>query len=461
MNKSFVIKKGVSLIVMVSAMLLLSIHHVFASTQDGVDIGSVLGRFKYISDIFSDAITPAAVHLFWSLVILDIVVMVIRDLKDIDPIVMFFRLLFRTVLYGVFAVFMTDTWLFSIIDSFVYLGKAGSGIDIVRPSDIFLQGLDLVGNMTTMFAEGPSGTMGVIFNPFAAIAMGLAVIITLLSFLVIAAQFVLIKVQMYFFLAISPALIALGGFFKTRDLAFKTISSSIVIGVRLLSIYFVLAVARDIVPMMGVELAKASLTNLNPIWTTVGMAFLLAILAVKLPSMAADMLSGSASLSAGDAMMPGSSAAAGAIAGAVAGGMVSGFKEIISRMPDGPIKSALDSAAALREATDLGQQAGMGPVGAAMNGFGSSDGGGTEHLRPSWMTDPNPMGAKDFAGAKTAQGSSDGGQTGSIGGAGSDQSETSRFGASVAEHVRGGLQEFAQAEKAPGASVNIHGGHED
>ncbi|WP_434152202.1 type IV secretion system protein (plasmid) [Methylocaldum gracile subsp. desertum] len=438
----------------------------FAADQ-GADYGSVIDRFEWISNQFTAAIDSAAHRLFYLLAALDVGLLGRRLLKSPEPETLGATVVIRVFFYFFIWAVMINDWLLDVVQGFMQLGMQGAHLNSFKVGDLLREGLNLIATMINMFNGGAGGSLAVLTNPFAAFTLGLCVIMVLISFLVLVAQYLVIMLQMYVYVAFAPLLLAFGGLVFTKDIALRTMSASVVIGVRMMMIFFVIAVARELVPLMGVDIGKSGLDNLSPLLSAVGMAFLLAFLAMKGPALASDLIGGSASLSAGDALIPGASAAAGAIAGAVAGGVVSGFKEIVARMPDGPMKSALDSTAALQAATDLAQHASMSP-GLPMNGFSSDGGSDTSgsngkapDLRPSWLTEPNPMAATDFADAKLSQDSNDGGQSGSIGEAGPDQSDTSRFGASVAEHVRGGLQEFAQAEKAQGASVNIHGGHDD
>jgi type IV secretion system protein TrbL len=448
-----------------TAALLLLISQSSVAAPSVGDVGDIIEIYRDVAKEFRAVIIDAARYLIVTLAIISLIWSTLKILfkqADFSQIAIF--VLASAVTWGLQWQLINSDWLSTGVEGFIWIGQKATNMTDLSPSDVLWQGFDLVLVMLKIYSK--DDWLSIISHPLVSLVLAFCVIAVLAAFIVLMAQIAITFAQLYFYLAVAPLLIAFGVLGQTRDIAAKAISSVISYGLRFLAIYFVVYVAQHTVPLIA-DLLKAAkvgdaadLAVYMPLLGAVAMGSLIGWLALKAPAFADGVLQGVSSLSASDSLVPGSSAAAGAIAGAGAGGMVSGFQEIVARMPDGPMKSALDSTAALQAATDLAQHAGMGPVGAAMNGFGSgggsdASGSGAPDLTPSWMTEPNPMGAKDFVGAKTAQGSSDGGQAGSIGGVGSEQSETSRFGAAVAEHVRSGLQEFAQAEKSPGAGVNI------
>jgi type IV secretion system protein TrbL len=455
-----------------TAALLLLISQSSVANQSVGDVGQIIAVYRDVATEFRTIIIDAALYLIVTLAVISLIWSALKMLfKEADFFQIAIFLLASTVTWGLQWQLIKSDWLALGIEGFIWIGQKSTGMSGLQPSDVLWQGFDLVLLMLKIYSN--DDWLSIIEHPLVSLVLAFCVIAVLAAFIVLMAQIAITFAQMYFYLAVAPLLIAFGVLGQTRDIAAKAISAVISYGLRFLAIYFVVFVAQRTVPLITDLLTASKMGAADdfavymPLLAAVAMAALIAWLALKGPAFADSVLQGVSSLSASDALGPGSSAAAGAIAGAVAGGMVSGFQKIIQMMPDGPMKSALDSAAALRDATDLGKYAGMGSMGAAMNGVGvggnsdaSGSNSGAPDMRPSWMKKPDPAAntsssaPDNFAGAKTAQGSSDGGQAGSIGGAGSDQS-ASRVRAAVAEHVRTGLQEFTQAEKSPGAAVNI------
>lgn len=528
----------------------------------GTDYGVVITRFETIATRFTDVVTVAALVLFGLLAALDTALWILKQLPIDDPKFLM-KLARRVAFYGFLIALMKTDWLLEIIMGFVQLGEEGSNMQDFKPTDLMREGLNLISTMVNQYNSGAGGTFAILTNPFAAFTLGFCVIATLISFAILVAQYIVVWLQMYIYLAIVPILISLGAFSYTKDIAMKSISTTIVVGVRFLTIYLVMAIAKAMVPDMGADIAEATLDNIIPLYSAVGMAILLFFLAIKAPTLATDLLNGTSSLSAGDAVsMPGVAAAAGAAAGAVTGG--------ISSAASAAGKAANGGFTPLREAINMGMSggnsgspspaSGLSP-GAGTGGVENNNGSGfsSRNLAPSWMTVENSASAAtmggdsagtnsganrtDFnsgastnaensgsshsnnndqtrqnqdanrAGSGAASGGSSGpaetlangesssvsgkngselnsatssgeslnansGQTGtdfnsgpisesgaieggSIGGADATGQASQPNNSAVADHVSRGLQEFAQAEKSAGASVNIQAGHED
>jgi type IV secretion system protein TrbL len=199
---------------------------------------------------------------------------------------------------------------------------------------------------TVLGVPVPAG-LAALTNPFVAFALGLSIILILLAYTIMTAQYIMILVQMYFYLAVAPLLLSFGALAQGRDLAMKVISGGLAIGMRLLAIYFVLAVANGMAPTIGAELAVAGIDNMGPIWAAVGLSALLALLAIKVPTLASDILGGSASLSGADMFAP---AAVGASVGTA---VTNGLTQVMEKY-FGQLGSGAGSIAAAGESGALG-----------------------------------------------------------------------------------------------------------
>jgi type IV secretion system protein TrbL len=293
------------------------------------DIGTVLTQFQTASANFGTKILVAAKWLAITLGIIDMTLMLtVKLLNGEGPQEMMVTVIMRAMWYGFLTFLMNVGTMTSLIDGFRKLGEDASGISIVNPADIFFQGVDLVNIFMTKFAENanlggvpvPAG-FAAAANPLVALMVGVVLILIVLSFLVMTAQYAVILVQMYFFLACYPLIVSFGALKHGRDMSIKTISGAIVIGVKFLAVYFILYAAQQMGATMEEVLKNFSITDLTPMWTCFGMAGLLAFLALKVPQMAADLLNGTVSLSGGDAMA--AAAVGGGAAAAIAGGAAS------------------------------------------------------------------------------------------------------------------------------------------
>ncbi len=311
-----------SVLLIALAGLVLSSTAIAAPT----DVSAVLTQFQTASTKFGSQILVAAKWLAVALGTIDMTLMLsMKLLNGEGPQEVLVAVIMRVMWYGFLAFLMNVGTMTALIDGFRTLGENASGITIVNPADIFLQGVDVVNIFMTKFADNanvggipvPAG-FAAAANPLVALMVGLVLILIVLSFLVMTAQYAVILVQMYFFLACYPLIVAMGSLKHGRDMSIKTISGAIVIGVKFLATYFILFAAQQMAAGMGDVLKNFSIADLTPMWTCFGMAGLLAFLALKVPQMAADLLNGTVSLSGGDAMA--AAAVGGGAAAAIAGG---------------------------------------------------------------------------------------------------------------------------------------------
>lgn len=290
------------------------------------DLGLVIQQYQTASAQFGTTIAQAAKWLVVTLATIDLSLLIIgKLLRTEGPQEILVAVIMRALWYGFLVFLMNVNIMTDVVQGFWKLGANASGISIFNPSDVFWQGIDLVNKMTTAFANNatiagvpvPAG-LAAAANPLVAFMLGMVIILIVLAFLILTAQYSVILVQMYFYLACYSLIVAFGGIKHGRDITMKAISGAIVIGVRFLAIYFVLYAAQMMATTMGQQLAAFSITHMSPMWAVFGMSGLLAFLALKVPQMASDLLGGTASLSGGD-MIGSAAIAAGGVA-AVAGG---------------------------------------------------------------------------------------------------------------------------------------------
>ncbi|MET3135322.1 type IV secretion system protein TrbL [Oxalobacteraceae bacterium GrIS 1.11] len=310
---------------MLVACLLLVASPAFAGPE--YDLGSIMTQYQTAATQFGQNITAIALKLTYTLFTLDIAWLVLnRIFKNADTIEIGTAVIMRIMWIGLVVWIINNPSVpLAFVNSFIQIGKTGAGTSAISPGDVFWQGIDLVNLMMTKFSDS-STVMGVpvpagiaaMSNPFAAILIGMALIIIVVCFAILAAQFAVAWVQLWFYLAVYPIVLAFGALTFTRDMAMKVITTPIVYGVRFMAIYFIIAVGTTLAATFGTEIANLSLTNLAPIWTVLAGSVLLLMLTLKVPTLASDLLGGTASLSAGDGV--GAGLVAGGAIGAVAGG---------------------------------------------------------------------------------------------------------------------------------------------
>lgn len=340
------------------------------------DLGLVIQQYQTASSQFGTTIAQAAKWLVVTLATIDLSLLVISKLLRTEgPQEILVAVIMRALWYGFLVFLMNANIMTDVVQGFWKLGANASGISIFNPSDVFWQGIDLVNKMTTAFANNaniagvpvPAG-LAAAANPLVAFMLGMVIILIVLAFLTLTAQYSVLLVQMYFYLACYPLIVAFGGIKHGRDMPMKAISGAIVIGVRFLAIYFVLYAAQMMATDMGQQLAAFSITDMSPMWAVFGMSVLLAFLAWKVPSMASDLLGGTASLSGGD-MIGSAAIAAGGVA-AFAGGAAT----LAGGAANGVANAVRAGASAITQARTAGATGVMGTAAGAAGAIGGAVG---------------------------------------------------------------------------------------
>lgn len=203
------------------------------------------------------------------------------------------------------------TWIPLIIDSFVDAGSAAGGSAGLSPSEVFTTGLD---NSATML-EGIKNMS--LWDDFASIVIaGLSAILIVLAFAVIAGQLLVALVESYIAISAGLLFLGFGGSRWTTDFVQKFIGYAVATGVKLFMLYLIIGIGNTQAQTWKTMLATIGTPGVpvfNIILTVLGGSVLLMFMAIQIPAMAASMLAGSPTLTAG---------AAAATAGMVGAGIV-------------------------------------------------------------------------------------------------------------------------------------------
>lgn len=378
---------------LVAGLLMVLAAPAFADTG-GYDVGNIMDKYQTAAQQFGTAISGAALSVCFTLFTIDLLWTVLGKLiKGGDTVEIGVAVIFRIMWMGlVLWVMRNPSVPLAFVNGFIQLGKTGANVSAISPGDVFWQGVDLVNVMINSFADNatvagvpvPAG-IAAMANPFAAVLIGTALLVIIICYAMLAAQFAVAWIQLWFYMAVYPVLLAFGVTKWSKDLAMKVFTTPLVYGVRFLAIYFIVAVGHTLAADFGNEISALSLTNLKPIWTVLAGSVLLFMLTLKVPTLASDLLSGSASLSAGDGAA-GALAAGGAI-GATAGALYAGGSTVANGLA-GAIRAGQSAITQAREkgATGIVSTAAgaTGAVGSALaeaagekiKGLGSESAGG-------------------------------------------------------------------------------------
>lgn len=378
---------------LVAGLLMVLASPAFADTG-GYDVGNIMDKYQTAAQQFGTAISSAALKVCFTLFTIDLAWTVLGKLiKGGDTVEIGVAVILRIMWMGlVLWVMQNPSVPMAFVNGFIQLGKTGANVSAISPGDVFWQGVDLVNVMINSFADNatvagvpvPAG-IAAMANPFAAVLIGTALLVIIICYAMLAAQFAVAWIQLWFYMAVYPVMLAFGVTKWSKDLAMKVFTTPLVYGVRFLAIYFIVAVGHTLAADFGNEISQLSLTNLKPIWTVLAGSVLLFMLTMKVPTLASDLLSGSASLSAGDGAA-GALAAGGAI-GATAGALYAGGSTVANGLA-GAIRAGQSAITQAREKGTTGivstAAGATGAVGSAIaeaagekiKGLGSESAGG-------------------------------------------------------------------------------------
>ncbi|MCP4336048.1 MAG: P-type conjugative transfer protein TrbL [Gammaproteobacteria bacterium] len=200
-----------------------------------------------------------------------------------------------------------------MLNSFVAWGNTAGGggpVNILDPSAIAAQGMAAAEPITLAMENAGSLQVG------RKLLLALLWLVVLLIFFIIAIQIFITVLEFYLVVALSSILLPFALLNKTKFLAEKAIGGVISFGIKLMVLAFLMTVAQPILAL-AVLPADPSYNQIMALVLTVGA---LGILVWNVPGIAAGMLAGSPSLTAGTAVQ---AAAIGAVGGgaAVAGGL--------------------------------------------------------------------------------------------------------------------------------------------
>ena len=155
------------------------------------------------------------------------------------------------------------------------------------------------------------------------IMLGLSALIILLSFIILSMQVFITLIEFYLFVGLSAILLPFGINKHTKFIAEKSISGVISFGVKLLVLAFLIEAINPILTGPGAPAITPinGIINWEEVFSMVAISMTIAFLAWNAPGIAAGIISGSPSLSAGTAIQ---NTLAGAAIGAVGAGAAVG-----------------------------------------------------------------------------------------------------------------------------------------
>lgn len=386
---------------------------------------------------------------FWMLATIDACMAFLTNLDDGDH----FKIMIQKCLKIGFWLFLLNNWgLFcSIIkNSFIMAGSvigSGGGMGIMQhPSVIVAQGITTLEPILT-FEKNFTGMTEVLSNLPMLLAGIIAYVFGCLAYVILGVQVVLTYVEFYLVCALLTVFVPFGVTKWTSFLAEKAIGGVIAYGVKLMVMSCLVAIIPDVLN------SYAPLMDMNPdnaltvMVSLVTVAILLAFLAWQAPALAASVMTGGPSLTAGSAAGFG----AGVAMVAAGAGMAAskGASAIAGSGSSGSSSGKSSAATAASQTnnntsnTDINNSSSSSVVGSSSQASPTFSSGGT-----------TSYGGSLSSGSSSAGGSGASGDGSSSSGGASNSSSNSTGGSSSA----GGTSKGSSGQSGAGGSTGSDGG---
>jgi type IV secretion system protein TrbL len=267
--------------------------------------------FGYAKDLFA---LLAIIELGWTAALLvlegaGLQTWVFRFIRSAMAILAFYTIL----LYG-------NQWFPAVISSFTQIGANAAGISSISPTQVFVQGLKIAGTM--MAAASDSGFL---LHMGSGLTIILCALVILLCWALVTLSLILTWVESYVALSVAYIMLGMGGSRWTREYVSRYIGLVISVGLKILTLYCIIAVGMNLSNAWITEAGKVSLVSsptapvLVAFDVLVG-TFIFALLTWNLPRVVATVLGGGPSLGHGDVLAVGfMGAQAGMMAASMAG----------------------------------------------------------------------------------------------------------------------------------------------
>lgn len=293
------------------------------NAEAGGSLGEVLSQYKTSSLSFYAALQGLGISLLFKLWAIEMSWASIKwvlERKPLEDLVSHFVSASFPPLFFVLIIKKGSEWFTLILDTFAFFGSKGSGLDAgayaLDPGVILERGIKLQNQMVNQFNDlVGTGALAALQNILPSLLLMAVCIIILLAFALMAANVFLIWAEAYLLIGVSPILLAFAGMRWTRDIAPKTFNSMVAAGVKILVLMLLMSIITKLVPIWATEASAWKIDDWSPLWRVAFSALGCAFLAWKAPQIAANAISGTSSLTAGDALQIAAMAATAAVAG--------------------------------------------------------------------------------------------------------------------------------------------------
>ncbi|NTE56487.1 P-type conjugative transfer protein TrbL [Agrobacterium tumefaciens] len=219
-------------------MVFLYAHPAFA--QEGSVLTSLQNEISNAAKGWENTVMNAARSLFWILATIEIGIAAVWLALQTASLDSWFAELVRRIMFiGFFAFVLAQGPSFAkaVVDSLFQIGAEGG---TASPADVFNAGLMVASKMSEKVSFG-------LFEDNAlAISAAFAMVVTVISFSLVAAIFVSVMVEMYIGLLAGMIMLGLGGSSFTKDFAIKYLVYAFSVGMKLMALVMISRIGSEV-----------------------------------------------------------------------------------------------------------------------------------------------------------------------------------------------------------------------
>lgn len=269
--KKYFTKERVSFLVLAFWFIL------FSSNANAIDVNTVdtmIEQFRNAAQTWEAPLLNAATSLFWLLATIQFAWAMIGLAFRTNDIGTWVSTIFNQIIFiGFFYWLLTNSATFarSIVDSFRQAAASASGSSLLKPSDFFIAGWEIVERIFDSISA---------WSPVDSVGLMIAAIIIMICFALICAFLVLALVEMYIIISASVLLMGFGGSQWTKDYAVRTLQYAVSVGAKIFVLQLIAGIGltlintwvstlnveenADIVGMIGCSIVLLALTKIIP-----------------------------------------------------------------------------------------------------------------------------------------------------------------------------------------------------
>lgn len=285
-----------AIVITLAAGLLVVAGELFAQQPPAGVLDQVALDYQLASQAWVARVLTVTTDLFFWLALLEFVVAGIMYMiaspqtRDATAGKFLLKIMLISLVYMLIT--QSDYWLTALINSFAGVGEYVLGT-IMSPSEIVAYGTVL----STAILRSVD-LIGMLQNPPIVIYMTFTAFLVMVCYILIAVQVVLTLVQSYILLSAGIFFLAFGAFRTTASLAENYLLACVHVGIKLMILYFVVALGEPLTRTWATVLRNDSFftTDIGPIIEVLSGVAILAFIVWYIPNKIAGQITGGASL---------------------------------------------------------------------------------------------------------------------------------------------------------------------